>query len=154
LKFLGLDVGDKTIGVAVSDGLMLTAQGIETLERIGIRKDAGKIIDMAKKMECTAIIVGLPLMLSGQDSIQTQKVREFAQMLENKLRSTGETIAVILHDERFSTKIAEDILISADVSRKNRKKVIDKQAAIIILQSYMDGLSFKQKETEERNLNG
>lgn len=143
MKYLGLDVGDKTIGIAVSDGLMLTAQGVETLQRVGIRKDAGKVIDLAKSLACTGIVVGLPLMLSGQDSIQTQKVREFAHMLENKLRSTGETIEVVLHDERFSTKIAEDVLISADVSRKNRKKVIDKQAAIIILQSYMDGLKLR-----------
>lgn len=140
MKYLGLDVGDKTIGIAVSDGLMLTAQGVETLQRIGVRKDAGKVIDLAKKLECTGIVVGLPLMLSGEDSIQTKKVREFALMLENKLRSTGENITVVLHDERFSTKIAENVLISADVSRKTRKKVIDKQAAVIILQSYMDGL--------------
>ena len=146
MKYLGLDVGDKTVGIAVSDGLMLTAQGVETLQRVGIRKDAGKIIDLAKNLECTGIVVGLPLMLSGQDSIQTQKVRDFAHMLENKLRSTGVTMDVILHDERFSTKMAEDILISADVSRKNRKKVIDKQAAVIILQSYMDGLRCQQSK--------
>ena len=140
MKYLGLDVGDKTIGIAVSDGLMLTAQGVLTLQRVGVRKDAGKVIDMAKEFGCTGIVVGLPLMLSGKDSIQTEKVREFAKMLENKLKSTGESIEVILHDERFSTKMAEDILISADVSRKKRKEVIDKQAAVIILQSYMDGL--------------
>lgn len=143
MKYLGLDVGDKTIGIAVSDDLMLTAQGVLTLERVGIRKDAGKVIDMAKGYGCTGIVVGLPLMLSGKDSIQTEKVREFAKMLENKLRSTGENIEVVLHDERFSTKMAEDILISADVSRKKRKEVIDKQAAIIILQSYIDGLKYK-----------
>lgn len=143
MKYLGLDVGDKTIGIAVSDDLMLTAQGVLTLERVGIRKDAGKVIEMAKGYGCTGIVVGLPLMLSGKDSIQTEKVREFAKMLENKLRSTAENIEVVLHDERFSTKIAEDILISADVSRKKRKEVIDKQAAIIILQSYMDGLKYK-----------
>jgi putative Holliday junction resolvase len=146
LKYLGLDVGDKTVGIAVSDGLMLTAQGVETLQRVGIRKDTGKVIDLAKNLGCTGIVVGLPLMLSGQDSIQTQKVREFALMLENKLRSTGVTMDVILHDERFSTKMAEDILIAADVSRKNRKKVIDKQAAVIILQSYMDGLKYRQNK--------
>lgn len=146
MKLLGLDVGDKTIGVALSDDLMLTAQGISTLERVGIRKDAGRVIEMAKEFGCTAIVVGLPLMLSGKDSFQTEKVRDFALMLENKLRSTGETIAVILHDERFSTKIAEDILILGDVSRKKRKEVIDKQAAVIILQSYMDGLK-NQKTT-------
>lgn len=147
MKYLGLDVGDKTIGIAVSDSLMITAQGVETLERVGIRKDAGKVIELAQKLGCTGIVVGLPLMLSGQDSIQTQKVRDFSLMLENKIRSTGIAMDVILHDERFSTKIAEDVLIAADLSRKDRKKVIDKQAAVIILQSYMDAIKFQQKKS-------
>jgi putative Holliday junction resolvase len=138
MKRLGLDVGDKTIGIAVSDGLLLAAHGLFTLERVGIRKDADRIIEIGKQHGCTAFVVGLPLRLSGEDSLQTEKVRQFAAMLENKLRSTGETMAVILHDERFSTKIAQDVLIQGDVSRKKRKGLIDKQAAVVILQSYMD----------------
>ena len=82
---------------------------------------------------------GLPLNLDGSDSIQTQKVREFRTMIENKLRSEGlASVQVEWQDERFTTKMAEQILISADVRRENRKKVIDKQAAVLILQSYMD----------------
>jgi putative Holliday junction resolvase len=154
LKLIGLDVGDKTIGIAVSDDLMLTAQGVCTLERVGIRKDAGSVIDLAKQYGCTAIIVGLPLMLSGNDSPQTEKVRAFALMLENKLRSTGAAIPVIFQDERFSTKIAEDVLIQGDVSRKKRKDVIDKQAAMIILQSYMDALRYQKTMETERNTDG
>lgn len=154
MKLIGLDVGDKTIGIAVSDDLMLTAQGVCTLERVGIRKDAGSVIDLAKQYGCTAIIVGLPLMLSGNDSPQTEKVRAFALMLENKLRSTGAAIPVIFQDERFSTKIAEDVLIQGDVSRKKRKDVIDKQAAMIILQSYMDALRYQKTMETERNTNG
>ena len=154
MKLIGLDVGDKTIGIAVSDDLMLTAQGVCTLERVGIRKDAGTVIDLAKRYGCTAIIVGLPLMLSGNDSPQTEKVRAFALMLENKLRSTGAAIPVIFQDERFSTKIAEDVLIQGDVSRKKRKDVIDKQAAMIILQSYMDALRYQKTMETERNTDG
>ncbi len=154
MKLIGLDVGDKTIGIAVSDDLMLTAQGVCTLERVGIRKDAGSVIDLAKQYGCTAIIVGLPLMLSGNDSPQTEKVRAFALMLENKLRSTGAAIPVIFQDERFSTKIAEDVLIQGDVSRKKRKDVIDKQAAMIILQSYMDALRYQKTMETERNTDG
>ena len=83
----------------------------------------------------------MPLNLDGSDSGQTEKVREFANLLGNKLRSTGlQDVNIIFRDERFTTKIAENILIEADVSRKKRKAVIDKQAAVIILQSYLDSI--------------
>lgn len=140
MRILGLDVGDKTIGVAVSDPLCITAQGITTIERVGIRKDAGKVIDYIKEYECEAVVIGLPLSLDGTDSVQTEKVREFSTMLENKLKSLGPLSKVKVHwqDERFTTKIAENVLIEANVSRKDRKKIIDRQAAIVILQSYLD----------------
>ena len=139
MRKMGLDVGDKTVGIAVSDELGFTAQGITTLERIGIRKDTGKIIDMVKEYNCDTIVIGLPKNLNGSDSIQTQKVREFRTMLENKMRSTGmKDIKVVWQDERLTTVMAERVLIAADVSRSKRKKVIDKQAAVIILQSYLD----------------
>ena len=141
MRKLGLDVGDKTIGVAVSDPLLITAQGITVIQRVGIRKDAGKVIDYAKDYDCDTIVIGLPLMLDGSDSIQTEKVRDFRAMLENKMRSTGLShIKIEWQDERFTTKIAENVLIAADVRREDRKKVIDKQAAVIILQSYLDSL--------------
>lgn len=139
MKILALDVGDKTIGVAVSDALLLTAQGRETIERIGSRKDADKILAIVREEGCGEVIVGLPLNLDGSDSIQTQKVREFKTLLENKLRSSSlQNVAVKFQDERFTTVIAEDVLIAADVSRKKRKAVIDKQAAVVILQGYLD----------------
>ena len=140
MRILGLDVGDKTIGVAVSDPLCINAQGITTIERVGIRKDAGKVIDYIKEYECEAVVIGLPLSLDGTDSVQTEKVREFRTMLENKLKSLGPLSKVKVHwqDERFTTKIAENVLIEANVSRKDRKKIIDRQAAIVILQSYLD----------------
>ncbi|MEE0797113.1 MAG: Holliday junction resolvase RuvX [Anaerovoracaceae bacterium] len=140
MRKMGLDVGDKTVGIAVSDELGYTAQGIMTLERVGIRKDTGKIIDMIKEYGCDTIVIGLPKSLSGDDSVQTEKVREFRVMLENKMRSTGmKNISVVWQDERLTTVMAERVLIEADVSRAKRKKVIDKQAAVIILQSYLDG---------------
>ncbi len=139
MKAIALDVGDKTIGVAVSDALMMTANGITTIERIGIRKDADKVLNMVKEYDCNIIVMGLPLNLDGSDSVQTQKVRDFRQMLENKMKSTAiKDVEIVYQDERFTTKIAENILIEADVSRKKRKTVIDKQAAVIILQSYLD----------------
>ncbi len=139
MRKMGLDVGDKTVGIAVSDELGYTAQGIMTLERVGIRKDTGKIIDMVKEYGCDTVVIGLPKNLNGSDSIQTEKVREFRTMLENKMRSTGmKDIKIVWQDERLTTVMAERVLIAADVSRSKRKKVIDKQAAVIILQSYLD----------------
>ena len=141
MRKMGLDVGDKTVGIAVSDELGYTAQGIMTLERVGIRKDTGKIIDMVKEYGCDTVVIGLPKNLNGSDSIQTEKVREFRTMLENKMRSTGmKDIKIVWQDERLTTVMAERVLIAADVSRSKRKKVIDKQAAVIILQSYLDGM--------------
>ena len=139
MRKIGLDVGDKTVGIAISDPLGYTAQGVMTLERVGIRKDTTKILEMVKEYECDTIVVGLPKKLDGSDSIQTEKVYEFKNMLENKMRSTGmKNIKVEWQDERLTTVRAEKVLIEADVSRAKRKKVIDKQAAVIILQSYLD----------------
>lgn len=138
MRAISLDVGDKTIGVALSDSLGITANGLMTIERVGIRKDADKVLSLVKEHGCDTIVIGLPLNLDGSDSIQTEKVREFRRMLENKMRSTGiKGISVVFQDERFTTKMAEDVLIEADVSRAKRKKVIDKQAAVIILQSWL-----------------
>ena len=142
MKKLALDVGDKTIGVAVSDALNITAQGVTTIERVGIRKDAGKVMDYIKEFDCDTVVIGLPKKLDGTDSPQTEKVYEFKTMLENKMRSAGMAhIKVEFYDERLTTVMAEKVLIEADVSRKGRKKVIDKQAAVLILQGYLDSHS-------------
>ena len=139
MRKIGLAVGDKTVGIAVSDPLGFTAQGIMTLERVGIRKDTTKILEMVKEYQCDTIVIGLPKKLDGTDSIQTEKVYEFKNMLENKMRSTGiKDVSIVWQDERLTTVMAERVLIEADVSRTKRKKVIDKQAAVIILQSYLD----------------
>lgn len=141
MRKIGLDVGDKTIGVAVSDPLNITAQGITTIERVGIKKDTGKVLDYVKEYECDTVVIGLPLKLDGSDSPQTEKVREFKERLENKLRGAGMGhIAIEYYDERLTTVMAERVLIEADLSRKRRKEVIDKQAAVIILQNYIDNI--------------
>lgn len=139
MRKLGLDVGDKTIGVAVSDELDITAQGVTTIDRVGIRKDAGKVMDYVREYDCDTVVMGLPINLDGSDSVQTEKVRELRTMLENKMRSSGMAdVKVEWQDERFTTVIAERVLMEANMKRKSRKEVVDKQAAIIILQSYMD----------------
>ena len=139
MRKIALDVGDKTIGVAVSDELLLTAQGVTTIERVGIRKDCGKVMDLIRQYECDTVVIGLPLRLDGSNSPQTEKVYEFKTMLENKMKSSGMAhIAIVFQDERLTTVMAEKVLIEADVRRKKRKEVIDKQAAVLILQSYLE----------------
>ena len=139
MRKIGLDVGDKTIGVAVSDEMGIIAQGITTIERVGIKKDTGKVLDYINDYNCDTVVIGLPLKLDGTDSPQTKKVREFRQKLENKLKGSGMNhVKVDYYDERLTTVMAERVLIEADMRRSKRKEIIDRQAAIIILQSYLD----------------
>ena len=122
MKKIALDVGDKTIGVAVSDALNITAQGITTIERVGIRKDAGKVMDYIREYDCDTVVIGLPKKLDGTDSPQTEKVYEFKTMLENKMRSSGMgNIKIVYYDERLTTVMAEKVLIEADILRNKRK---------------------------------
>ena len=139
MRKIALDVGDATIGVAVSDQLGLIAQGLTTIERVGIRKDAGRVLDIIREYDCDTVILGLPKNMDGTEGYQSQKVKEFKAMLENKMHSTGlGKIPILFEDERLTTVMAEKVLISGDVSRSDRKKVIDKQAAVVILQSYLE----------------
>lgn len=147
MRILGLDVGNKTVGVAVSDPLGVIATGVTTIERVGIRKDTGKILDYIREYSCETVVMGLPLSLDGSDSVQTQNVREFRRMLENKLKSSGplSKVKVEWQDERYSTVEAEEVLIEANMSREDRKKIIDRQAAIVILQRYLDRMPAEEK---------
>ena len=96
-------------------------------------------MDYIKEFDCDTVVIGLPKKLDGTDSPQTEKVYEFKTMLENKMRSSGMgDVNLTYYDERLTTVMAEKVLIEADVSRRGRKKVIDKQAAVIILQGYLD----------------
>jgi putative Holliday junction resolvase len=137
-RVLGLDVGDRRIGVAISDELGIAARGLFTLERTNTKSDTQKILDVVKENECSAVVVGLPLNLSGQDSVQTEKVRAFAQKLENKFASNAMGgVPVVLYDERFTTRIAERELEAAGASRRQRKEAVDRQAAVLILEDWM-----------------
>ena len=148
MRILGLDVGNKTVGVAVSDPLGVIATGVTTIERVGIRKDTGKVLDYIREYGCETVVIGLPLSLDGSDSVQTQNVREFRRMLENKLKSSGplSKVKVEWQDERYSTVEAEEVLIEANMSREDRKKIIDRQAAIVILQRYLDRMPAEEKK--------
>ncbi len=133
MRILGLDIGSKRIGVAISDGLGITAQGLETISSKGHKADIESINKLAVKNGASKIVVGVPLNMDGSDSEQTLKVKEFASQLSERVDARVE-----LWDERMSTMAAERVLLEADMSRGKRKKVIDKVAAVIILQSYLD----------------
>ncbi|MFZ5943349.1 MAG: Holliday junction resolvase RuvX [Bacillota bacterium] len=134
-RIMGLDVGEKRIGIAVSDPLKITAQSIETLNRENLKKDINYILKLAQEYNVEELVVGLPKNMNGTIGPQAEKVKEF---VEHLLRIKGIKVKYI--DERLSTVAAEKTLISGDVSRKKRKQVIDKLAATVILQTYLDGL--------------
>lgn len=134
-RIVALDVGDRRIGIAVSDPLGYTAQPIETYTRIGYGPDVRHILQIANQYDTDQILCGLPLNMDGTQGFQTQKVREFAA----KLEEAG--LAVEFYDERMTTMLAESALLEADMRRENRKKKVDMVAAVMILQSYLDACS-------------
>jgi putative Holliday junction resolvase len=130
---MGLDVGEKTIGIAVSDELGMTARGIEVVRRSNLIKDIARIRQLIIDNDVTMLIIGFPKNMNGSIGPQSQKVMDFGEKLRKTLN-----IKAVYWDERLTTVAAQRALIEADVSRKKRKKVIDKLAAVIILQSYLD----------------
>ena len=132
-RIMGLDVGDKTIGVAVSDLMGLTAQGVKTIKRVGKKKDIEALKEIIKERQVNKIVSGLPKNMNGTLGPQGEKVIKFCELLEEE---TG--IKIEYWDERLSTVAAERSLIEGNVRRENRKKVIDMLAAVIILQGYLD----------------
>lgn len=136
MKILGLDYGDRRIGVALSDAFGWTAQGLEVIERRREGNEIERITELVKKNEVSEIVVGLPKNMNGTVGPRGEICIEFAE----KLRETLD-LPVHLWDERLSTVSAERTLVEADVSRKKRKKVVDKMAASLILQNYLDAKS-------------
>ena len=144
MRILGLDFGSKTVGVAVSDGLLLTAQGVETIERKDenkLRKTCARIEELIAEYEITESVLGLPKNMNNTEGERVEKTKAFGEMLE---RRTG--LPVHYWDERLTTVAAEQILIESGVRRENRKAVIDKVAAGLILQGYLDCLKTKENE--------
>lgn len=131
-RLMGLDVGDRTIGVAVSDLLMITAQGVTTIRRTNIKNDINELRKLIDEYQVTKIVAGLPKMLDGTVGIQGEKVLSFIEKMKQHI-----DLPVEFEDERFTTTISERMLIDADVKRKKRKEVIDKLAAVQILSGYM-----------------
>ncbi len=136
MRVMALDFGDKTIGVAVSDPFGWTAQGLETITRDteeNIKPSLKRLGEIINQYSVEKIVLGFPKNMNNTQGLRCEKTLAFKQKLENRFK-----LPVYLHDERLSTVGAEKVLLEADISRAKRKKVIDKMAAVYILQGYLD----------------
>lgn len=135
-RYLGLDIGDRTIGVAVSDLLGLTAQGVETIRRKNLASDIARLGELMQQYETRELVSGYPKNMNGSEGERCEVVRSFI----DEVKRVYPDIHVMFWDERLSTVAATRSLLEADLSRRKRKKVIDKMAAVFILQGYLDSI--------------
>ncbi len=140
-RILALDLGDRRIGVAVSDELGITAQGVTTIHRRSWAADLGEIARLVHEWDAEAILVGWPLTLEGTVGPRALIVEAFIKRLEGVVR-----VPITTWDERFSTVTAERVLLDADLSRAKRRQVVDKTAAVVILQHFLDARSNRDGE--------
>lgn len=134
-KLLGLDLGTRTIGVAVSDGLRLTATALETIARTKFTADAARLTELTRENGAVGIVLGLPLNMNGSEGPRAQSTRAFARNLAQKL-----PLPLVFWDERLSTAAVERMLIAGDTRRERRAEVVDKLAAAYLLQGFLDRL--------------
>ena len=139
MRIMALDVGSRTIGIACSDALLMTAQGIETIRRTSLENDFNRLRELISEYEVHELVVGMPKNMNGTKGDRAEKTEEFVEKIKAVI-----DLPVTFWDERLSTVMAERQLIAADVSRKKRKGVIDKMAAVVILQGYLDRLQFSK----------
>jgi putative pre-16S rRNA nuclease len=133
-RILGLDVGSKTIGLAISDPLGITAQGLPTIRRKNKRLDFEALEHVIREHQVAEVVVGYPLRMSGAASSQSERISQFAEQLRQRFR-----IPVRLWDERLTSAEANRVLRDSEMSIKRRAEVVDRLAAVLILQSFMDG---------------
>ena len=148
MRVICLDIGDKRIGVAVTDPLNLTAQAVETIWTRGFSKDADRVLELCGQYETDRVLCGLPLNMDGSAGIQAQHARAFADYL------AGRGLQIRFQDERLTTRQARSVLLEADVRRSKRKAYIDQLAATYILQSFMDAGGWREKEPTKIYLRG
>lgn len=134
MRILGLDIGEKKIGVAMSDELGFTAQGIGVILRQGLKQDLNQVAALAEKYSVGKIVLGLPKNMNGTLGPQGELVKKFGEALKRSLKK----VEISYWDERLTTVEAERVLIHGDMSRKKRRCIIDKVAAVLILQSYLN----------------
>ena len=147
MRSLALDIGDKTIGIAASDLLNLTAQGVKTIKRTSNKEDLRQLGEIIKQYDAEILVFGYPKNMNGTEGERCELVKKFAE----KVSKAFPNVKQIFWDERLSTVAAEKNLIAADVSRAKRKKVIDKMAAVYILQGYLDSLNLKGSISVAKN---
>ncbi len=141
MRIMGLDLGEKRIGVAVSDPLGWTAQGLQVIAVGGsLKASMASIQELVRQYQVERIVVGLPRNMDGSTGSGAKKATEFAGLLSKKLG-----LPVEMYDERLTTVAAERVLLEADLSRARRRKIIDKMAATLILQGYLDARAIKDK---------
>ena len=133
-RYLSLDVGDRTIGIAVSDLLGLTAQGVETIRRTNLEADLKRLGELMDQYETRSLVSGLPRNMDGTEGDRCEIVRAFA----DEVKKAYPDVTITFWDERLSTVAATRSLLEADLPRRKRKKVIDKMAAVFILQGFLD----------------
>ena len=139
-RILGLDVGARRIGVAVTDPLGITAQGLDTIQRQNKRLDFGQLESVIRQYEVQEIVVGYPLRLSGEIGIQAEKMTLFAEELKKRFQ-----IPVHLYDERLTSAEANRVLRESEISIEKRAKAVDRMAAVLILQAWMETRSYKER---------
>ena len=139
MRIMALDVGSRTIGIACSDALLMTAQGIETIRRTSLENDFSRLRELISEYEVHELVVGMPKNMNGTKGDRAEKTEEFVEKMKAVI-----DLPVTFWDERLSTVMAERQLIAADVSRKKRKGIIDKMTAVVILQGYLDRLQFSK----------
>ena len=142
MRIMGLDFGSKTVGVAVSDSLLLTAQGVEIIRRKEenkLRQTLARIEELIVEYEVSQIVLGLPKNMNATEGVRAELTREFQEKLE---RRTG--LEVVLWDERLTTVASDKAMIEAGVRRENRKNYVDMIAATLILQGYLDRLAMER----------
>ena len=138
MRKLGLDIGTVRIGIAQSDMLGMLASNLETYTRKYIKVDVAHIVQIIQQNNIDTVVVGLPLKMNGEEGQSVQMVKDFVQELQAQLQEKNMQIPIVYQDERLTTVSAERVLLSANVRREKRKQVVDKIAAQIILQSYLD----------------
>lgn len=146
MKIMALDYGKKTVGVALSDDLMLTAQAFETIERDKenkLRKTIRRLEEIIKLKKVTKIILGNPLNMDDTEGERSKKTKEFLELLKSRI-----DIEIELYDERLTTYVADEILLETKVDKKDRKKYVDQVAACLILEDYMSS----RKKEYDRNI--
>lgn len=142
MRIMGLDFGSKTVGVAISDALLLTAQGIEIVRRKSptkLRQTLARIEELIEEYEVEKIVLGYPKNMNNTEGERCEKTKEFKEMLE---RRTG--LEVVLWDERLTTVEADRTMMEGGIRREDRREYVDKLAAVFILQGYLDGRSYRE----------